>query len=59
MSKNRGPSEDSGPLTKESVLAAIAKHGRSLAKRDLARVLDVKGEDRRILRQILDRKSVV
>jgi len=54
VSKAKGPSEESGPLTKDSVLAAIAKHGRSLAKRDLARVLDVKGEDRRILRQILE-----
>ena len=54
MSKPKGPSEENGPLTKEAVLAAIAKHGRSLAKRDLARVLDVKGEDRRILRQILE-----
>jgi ribonuclease R len=50
----RGPSEPAGPLTKEAVLAAIEKHGRSLAKRDLARVLDVKGDDRRRLREILD-----
>ncbi|MET0545779.1 MAG: ribonuclease R [Caulobacterales bacterium] len=54
MSKKRGSDEPAGPLTKEAVLAAIAKHGRSLAKRDLARVLDVKGEDRRTLRLILE-----
>jgi ribonuclease R len=51
MAKSPPPSNQ--PLTKERVLAAIEKIGGAAQKRDLARVLDVRPDDKKELRRIL------
>ncbi|MGE3866686.1 MAG: hypothetical protein AB7G04_07205, partial [Hyphomonadaceae bacterium] len=49
----RPPPEPRPPLSRETVLDALSKIGGAGAKRDLARLLGVQGEERAELRRIL------
>ncbi len=53
MSKRRGADDKPAALTREAVLAAIAKLGGAADKRALAKALVVSPDDRKILRGIL------